>query len=97
MKCSGVFYNKHVFQNHVNNFHQLGFRCSLCKGLFRSKKELIAHKTTHAPTSSYSKICDTSFTKHENYKVHKNWYHTGFEQVPDELFGDVDLKFLYDI
>ena len=97
MKCSGVFYNKHVFQNHVNNFHQLGFRCSLCKGLFRSKKELIVHKTTHTATSSYCKICDTSFTKHEFYKVHKNWYHTGFEQVPDELFGDVDLKFLYDI
>ena len=73
-------FNKHVFQNHVNNFHQLGFRCSLCKGLFRSKKELIVHKTTHTATSSYCKICDT-----------------GFEQVPDELFGDVDLKFLYDI
>ena len=98
LKCSGIFYNKHIYEKNVNNFHQVGFRCNVCNGLFKSKVELSIHKNTTHRNTYYCTLCDSSFTEKENFDVHKNWFHTGFEQMPDELFGkDVDLKFLYAI
>jgi len=97
MTCDGIFLNRDSFEKHVVKFHTLGFRCGICRGLFKSKAEFVKHETNHAKPS-YCVLCDSSFTDKENYTIHKNYFHTGFEQAPDELFGkDVGLKFLYSI